>query len=133
MKLVKLLWADIFRDGGSYGAEFSTDEETNYSIFLECSPMPANEGLHHRWLFAYRDSFSERPENGFPVTTGSIEEQELVNRLKRFLEAIGKFKDEDENQYNSESYRLKRLEELLHYISLREPCFDYDVRASFSE
>ena len=131
MKLVKLLWADIFRDGGSYGAEFSTDEDANYSIFLERSRMPNGKGLHHRWLFKHRGSFPEHPENGISVVTGSIEEQEITNCLKCFLEASPKLTKE--NQDNSDNYHLERLEELLYYIPLRESCLANDVRASFSK
>lgn len=129
MKLVKLLWADIFRDGGSYGAEFSTDEHLSYSVFLERSRMPDEEGLHHRWLYEYRGS--ERPENCLPIITGSVEEQQLINRLDCFFKANPKPNDED--QYDSDNYRLGQLEKLLHYIPLREPCFASDIRAEFSK
>ena len=131
MKLIELLWADIFRDGGSYGAEFSTDENLNYSVFLERSRMNDKAGLHHRWLFEYRAEFSERPENGLPVITGSLEEQQLINRLESFLDVNPK--SEIEGQYGSRNYHLRQLEELLRYISLREPCFPGDVKAHFSK
>jgi hypothetical protein len=95
MKLVKLLWADIFRDGGSYGAEFSTDEDLSYSLFLQRSRMPDEEGLHHRWLFEYRGSFSERPENCLPVLAASVQEQQIIERLKIFLKVNPKSEDDD--------------------------------------
>lgn len=129
MKIVKLLWADIYRDGGSYEAEFSTDENLSYSVFLERSRMPDEKGLHHRWLYEYRGS--ERPENCLPVITGSIEEQQLIDRLESFLK-VNPISD-DENQHNSAKNHLMRLEKLLHYIPLREPCFVSDVRANFSK
>ena len=131
MKLIKLLWADIFRDGGSYGAEFSTDEDSNYNLFLQCSRMPDENGLHHRWLFEYRGSSYEVPENCLPVLSGSNEEQQIIERLKSFLKTISKFEDED--IYNSDNYRRRQLEKLLHYIPLREPCFSSDVKANFQK
>lgn len=129
MKLVELLWADIFRDGGSYGAEFLTDEDLSYSLFLQRSRMPDEKGLHHRWLYEYRGS--EKPENCIPVITGSIEEQQIISRLESFLKANPN--PDDDSQPGSNQYWLERLEELLHYVSLREPCFANDVRANFSK
>jgi len=119
MKLVKLLWADIFRDGGSYGAEFSTDEDLSYSLFLKCSPMFDDDSLHHRWLYEFRGS--EQPKNSSPVLSGSIEEREIVNRLDYFLKNYPKF--DNEQQEESYKYHIKQLEKMLHYILLREPCF----------
>lgn len=127
MKLVELVWADIFRDGGSYEAEFSTDEELIYRIFLKRSAMPDEEGLHHRWLFEYRGS--KLPDDCLPVITGSLEEQRLIARLDRFLKENTELNNENVNE--PQNYRLKFLREMLHYIPLREPCFPGDIKANF--
>lgn len=51
MKLVKLNLIDVFRDGGSYGASFQTDDDLTYNLWPQRSKMPDGEGLHHRWLY----------------------------------------------------------------------------------
>lgn len=129
MKLIKLIWADIFRDGGSYGAEFSTDENLTYNIFLKCSAEPDEKGLHHRWLFEYRGS--EIPKDCLPIITGSIEEQQIIARLKYFLKTNPK--PDEENLHDADNYRMKMLEKLFYYIPLREPCFPGDVKTNFSK
>jgi len=116
MKLVNLLSADMYRDGGSYSAEFETDDGLGYSVFLQRSKMPDEEGLHHRWLYKYRGFV--KPANCKPVLTGSSEEQELLKRLKNFVAA---------NSQENETYNFKRLCELIEYITLRESCFPFDI------
>src|SRR4051794_14890855 len=83
MILEKLVAAEIYRDGGSYEATFTTDDGLGYGLWLQRSAMCHSHGLHHRWLFAYRGS--ERPANAVPVVTGSNEEQWIIASLKDFL------------------------------------------------
>jgi hypothetical protein len=40
MKLVTLLSADVYRDGGSFGAQFSTDDGLEYGLWLQRSSFP---------------------------------------------------------------------------------------------
>jgi hypothetical protein len=91
MMLTKLILADICRDGGSYVADFETDNGLTYSIFLQCSKMPDADGLHHRWLFEYFGD--NRPQGCLPVVTGSREEKGLLDRLQDFLGSGGTGKD----------------------------------------
>lgn len=35
LKLVELIEADIYRDGGSYGASFIADDDREYGLWLE--------------------------------------------------------------------------------------------------
>jgi len=76
MMATKLIFADIYRDGGSYGASFETDNGLTYNIFLQRSKMPDADGLHHRWLFEYFGD--NRPQGCLPVVTGSEEEKALL-------------------------------------------------------
>jgi hypothetical protein len=123
--LLQLLEADIHRDGGSYGALFSTDEGPEYGLWLQRSGMPDEKGLHHRWLFEYRGV--DRPANAIPVVTGSDEEQEINARIQEFLArpspelAPAPWLDIDT--------RIQRLAELLSHTIRREPCFPSDLRA----
>jgi hypothetical protein len=122
MKLVKLLGADIYRDGGSYSAEFETDEGTVYSVFLQRSAMPDENGLHHKWLYEYQGY--DKPKNCSPIITGSVEERNLLERLQDFLSAQFDVPMTDERQ----KYHLERLGKMIHYIQRREPCFPYDIK-----
>ena len=116
----KLIFADIYRDGGSYGASFETDNGLTYNIFLQRSKMPDADGLHHRWLFEYFGD--NRPQGCLPVVTGSEEEKALLDRLKDFLGSctLGLAS-------SSEHESLDRLKELVHYIERREPCLPSDL------
>ena len=44
MMLTKLKFADIHRDGGSYGASFETENGLFYNIWLQRSKMPMGMG-----------------------------------------------------------------------------------------
>ncbi|MCK1393217.1 hypothetical protein [Bradyrhizobium sp. 1] len=120
VKLIKLKFADVHRDGGSYGASFETENSLEYNVWLQRSKMPDNYGLHHRWLFEFFGS--NRPEGCLPVVTGSEEEKALLDRLKVFLASCTL------NPTASERGYLDRLRELVHYIERREPCLPSDLR-----
>jgi hypothetical protein len=122
MKITKLTFADIYRDGGSYRACFETDNGLTYNIWLQRSKMPDGDGLHHRWLFEYFGT--DRPQGCLPVVTGSKEEKALLDRLKDFLRSctLGLASP-------SEHKNLDRLTELVHYIERREPCLPSDLTA----
>ena len=120
MKLTKLNFADIHRDGGSYGASFETDNGLTYNIWLQRSKMPDRDGLHHRWLFEYFGA--NRPQGCLPVITGSEEEKALLGRLKDFLTSCTR-----KLAPSSEQANVDRLTELALYIERREPCFPSDL------
>lgn len=120
MELRKLIFAVIYRDGGSYGAAFETDDGRTYNIRLQRSRMPDAAGLHHRWLFEYfGERFGdERPENCRPVVTGSTEERALLARLNAFMASVYSASLPDAD--------LTCVTELIRHIERREPCFPYD-------
>jgi hypothetical protein len=118
-RLTKLDFADIYRDGGSYGASFEANSGLVYSIWLQRSKMPDGDGLHHRWLFEFLGS--GRPEGCLPVVTGSQQEMALLNRLKEFLASCVIA------PVASERANFDRLAELMHYIERREPCLPSDL------
>jgi hypothetical protein len=121
MKLTTLLFVDIYRDGGSYEASFETDEGFTYTVWLERSRMPDDEGLHHRWLFHYFGN--ERPKDCLPVVTGSNEERTLLGHLRCFLTAL----EDTSASARLEDRSRDRLKELINYIEHREPCFPFDL------
>jgi hypothetical protein len=120
MKLTRLIFADIYRDGGSYGASFETDNGLTYNVLLQRSRMPDGEGLHHRWLFQYFGN--ERPEDCLPVVTGSKEEGVLLGLLSAFMASRTM-----EAASATTPPGTNRLKELVHYIERREPCFPFDL------
>jgi hypothetical protein len=124
MRLTRLIFADIYRDGGSYGASFETDNGLTYNVELQCSRMPDDEGLHHRWLFQYFGK--ERPEGCLPVVTGSEDERALLERLRDFLASTTPEAALPLASLESEG-RPDRLKELVDYIERREPCFPFDL------
>jgi hypothetical protein len=115
MELVKLIFADICRDGGSYEACFETDDGRSYNVWLQRSKMPDSEGLHHRWLFAYFGA--ERPDGALPIMTGSDEERTLLSRLNGLAVS---------SEATALAASIDRLKELIRYIERREPCFPSD-------
>jgi hypothetical protein len=121
VRLAKLSFADIQRDGGSFAAAFETDNGLTYGIWLERSKMPDGDGLHHRWLFEFFGD--SRPEGCLPMVTGSEEEKALLGRLKDLLAFCAL------EPASSERENLDRLAELVHYIERREPCLPSDVVA----
>jgi len=123
MKMMKLNFANIHRDGGSYGASFETDDGLTYNIWLQRSKMPDGDGLHHRWLFEYFGT--SRPQGCLPVVTGSDEEKALLRRLKDFL--ASQTLRPTSSSACIEHANLDRLRELVHYIERREPCFPSDL------
>ena len=117
----KLIEADIYRDGGSYGASFERDDDRIYSIWLQRSGIPNEGGLHHRWLFEYFGT--TRPSECLPVVTGSDQERALLARLKDFVERAATKPSLTPSHDNG----LVRLRELIRYIELCEPCFPSDI------
>ena len=123
MKLTRLIFADIYRDGGSYGASFETNNGLAYNILLQRPRMPDGEGLHHCWLFQWLGK--ERPEDCLPVVTGSNEERGLLGLLRDFMASMP-FEVASATAPH-ENYSATRLKELVHYIERREPCFPFDL------
>src|SRR5215469_3264413 len=112
-----LKFADVYRDGGSYGATLETDTGKEFSIWLQRSRMPDANGLHHRWLFAYEGR--EKPSDAVPVLTGSDRERDLLQALDRFM---GSSREGNRS--------IERLREMIGYIRTREPCLPHDLRTA---
>lgn len=119
-ELVRLIYADVFRDGGSLGAAFEADDGRRYNVWLQCSRVPDADGPHHRWLFEYFGSSS--PDNPLPVLTGSEEERALISRLNRFVE-----RQHGGLVTHPMTSPLERLQQLILGIERREPCFRSDL------
>lgn len=115
VKLLQLIEADIYRDGGSYGARFETDENIDYCLWLQCLQMSNDEGLQHRDLFEYRGT--ERPDNCSPVTLGSEADQQIILRIQEFLAHPQLSPD----PWLTIDNRVTRLTEMLHYMPRRKP------------
>jgi hypothetical protein len=123
MRLVELIEADIYRDGGSYGARFLADDGAEYGLWLERSGMPDAAGLHHRWLFEFRGP--KLPDACVPVVSGSDEEAAILSRLDDFLAAPSVRGTQDGPD---SPYLLRRLRQLRRYICQREPTSAADLR-----
>ena len=52
-RLRRLMFADVYRDGGSFEARFETESGKGFGLWLQRAAMPDASGPHHRWLFAY--------------------------------------------------------------------------------
>jgi len=124
MVFVRLEAADIYRDGGSYGATLRTADGTEYQLWLECCDRYTEnclhlEGLHHRWLFAYSGpvhtgvAYSPGVPS-VPIETGSVAERELLEALRTFIEG---------GPGTTPEYPWRRLTEMFSYILVREPYF----------
>ena len=109
---MKLVIADIIRDGGSYEAIFERDDGSLYCVDLVCSRMPDAAGLHHRWLI----------ENGDAIPTGSKAESDLIDRLNSYLVCHQGSTASSESTQN-----LEQLKKLIYYIGRRECCSTEDV------
>jgi len=120
--LVRLLHADILRDGGSLEAAFETSDGRYYWVFLQRSSFPDAAGLHHRWLFEWLGG-PERPEGLPPILTGSPEERAIIRRLEGFLAS----RAEGSGASPRDERWLPRLQELIRYIPRREPAFPDDI------
>ncbi len=118
MKLVELQEADMYRDGGSFGALFLADDGGEYGLWLERSHMPDAAGLHHRWLFQYRTH--SPPEGCTPVSSGGTDEAEILRLLDEFLRSPVL-----SSQAPKES--LRRLRQMRKWIQKREACSSADV------
>ncbi|GLH81302.1 hypothetical protein SSBR45G_62110 [Bradyrhizobium sp. SSBR45G] len=110
--LARLMSVDVFRDGGSYEARFATKDGRLMALWLQRSAMPDADGMHHRELFLHEDGgFTPHPRL---LTTGSREEQDLLQRLADFVARRGQDCDPDE---------LARLRQMIACIERREPLF----------
>jgi hypothetical protein len=113
MKLVELQQADIYRDGGSYGARFLADDAQEYGLWLQRSRMPDEAGIHDRWLFQYP---AQTPPDGcIPVVSGSADEAEILRLLDEFLQTpvLG---------WRASAESLSQLREMRKRIPMREAC-----------
>jgi len=124
MRLKKLLFADIYRDGGSYEARFECDQGAVLTISLLVSEMPDGDDLHHRLLYVY--SGRNMPTNALPIPKHSMADRHLLATLSRFIESgesvecsVG-----DDSDY----YRTK-AKELTNYIARREPILMAEIQA----
>jgi hypothetical protein len=114
MNLLHLLSADIYRDGGSYGARFSDSDNQTYTLWLQRSAMPDNAGLHHRSLFLYAGD--TRPSDCKPIGIGTPEELSIVATIESILAA-----DQRQGRDHTSHQDFERLRQMLSYIKVREP------------
>lgn len=86
MKIQKLLNADIYRDGGSYGAYFECDDAHILGAFLEVTGgFSVPVGLQHGPLYLFEGY--ELPDDVRPVRRFSTLETEFLRSLDEFLAA----------------------------------------------
>ncbi|MCC7702903.1 hypothetical protein IGS59_11665 [Janthinobacterium sp. GW460P] len=55
MKVENILYADIFRDGGSYGFAFNADDGQQYEFFLQTTAFSAAQDTTHHAPVIYLD------------------------------------------------------------------------------
>jgi len=121
MRLVKLLFCDIYRDGGSFGASFATSEGGTFSLELQCSDSsPVNHQLAHRWLFAFPGT--DLPPERIPLVTGSDDELRLFALVDAYLQSVSSLSEAPSGP------DVERLVEMRHYMAIREPSFPNDLR-----
>ncbi len=127
MKLHALTFAELIRDGGSYAAQFTTDDGLEYSLWLQRHGFGrSGQEPRHRFLFEYRGA--TRSPDCVPVVTGSDQEQAIIRRLRAFLdEAAAR---QRATASCEERRNLQRLTEMLEFIARRGPCFPSDLRAA---
>lgn len=86
---------DVYRDGGSYGAIFTTADGEVYRLWLERHPLIFEtnySGPRHHYLFENWDwNLPPSEDRGFPVVSGSAEEQGILDRLVAFIQSPGAF------------------------------------------
>lgn len=131
-ELASLRGCDIWRDGGSYSALFTTRAGEPYKLWLEAHPSMVfqPESLpRHRFLYEGWDYDQPAPDlaRGIPVLTGSADELDIIAQLKAFLEAPVVDVPFAHNTPNEQF--LSTLRELAAAIPLRAPCFAGDVPA----
>ncbi len=83
MKLLKLLAAEMYRDGGSLEATFLDTLGTESSLFLQVSRMPDDEGYHHRDLYPSR--YRREGAMPKPILKGSEQEREWMDALASWI------------------------------------------------
>ncbi|MEM7184344.1 MAG: hypothetical protein AAF518_25825, partial [Spirochaetota bacterium] len=93
MKLLKLIEADFFRDGGSYQAEWLTDKDIHYTLYLQADndfldedeeyPNPnAFNDFRHKCLYdcSYQDI-----KNREPIYKNSPEEKIVLSLVDEWI------------------------------------------------
>jgi len=113
---MRLVTADVYRDGGSYGARFSGDDGTIYTLWLQRSAMPDEAGRHHRDLFLYAGEF--RPFDCKPIPFHSNEECSIVTAIVGILAAS---EGKEGHAAEPSPYHIEQLRQMLSYIRIRDP------------
>ncbi len=130
-KLAVLRGCDIWRDGGSYSAVFTTTRGEPYKLWLESHPsvLFQPESLpRHRHLFeGWGDYDRPAPDlrHGVPVLTGSLDEQDIIRQLEAFL--IAPVVDIPFAHNTPGEHFISILRDMTASIPLRAPCFAGDV------
>jgi hypothetical protein len=131
-KLAVLCGCDIYRDGGSYSAVFTTTGGEAYKLWLEVFPSallgsdtnPRHRGLFEGW--GDYDRPAEELRRGFPILTGSAEERDIIHQLEAFL-SNPTVDVPFAHRCNKEHY-LSTLRAMTAAITRRAPCFPGDVK-----
>lgn len=130
-RLAVLRGCDIWRDGGSYSAVFTTAAGEPYKLWLEAHPSAvlAPDSLpRHRFLFeGWGDYDMPAPDlrHGVPVLTGSHDEQDLIRQLEAFL--ASPVVDIPFAHRSPVEHYLSTLRDMADSIPLRAPCFAGDI------
>lgn len=114
---MKLIKADVVRDGGSLAAFFRRNDGSLLSLFLQ---------VHHRddqqepWRFSeLRMSDGIQPEDGWPIPKNSAVEAALFSEIDAWLQAP-EFSDEWGVTAGREQGWLAWLRELREHAALRD-------------
>jgi len=124
--MMKLKSADMYRDGGSLGANFEQDDGTTFCVFLEISPRFWTEGesIHGR-LFACS---CQEAKDSIPIPKGSDNEKMIVKRLADWISVNISSSDQKRLhsivttfQLDQGDYAAYYVLKLVHAIEDREP------------
>lgn len=101
VKVKSILYADIFRDGGSYGFGFDSDDGNQYEFFLQTTVFSAAQDTTHHAPVIYLDDCN----SGRVVRSLSWEEaKKIVESLhysdQRFDELVNIVANEGKRFFN---------------------------------
>lgn len=89
MKLVRLIEAEMYRDGGSLEATFLESDGLERSLFLLVGPPYDDEMMHHKKLYPCRPAFDDEGEFVSavdPIPKGSSADREWLDAISAWIE-----------------------------------------------